>query len=45
MEQHFAPQVVVLMDQHFASQLSVLMKQHFANEFSNHHHLFSISFF
>jgi hypothetical protein len=37
MEQHFAPQVLVVMDKHFASQLFVLMKQHFASKLPNHH--------
>jgi hypothetical protein len=40
MEQHFAPQVLVVINQHFASQLLILMKQYFAFELPNHRHLF-----
>jgi hypothetical protein len=45
MEQHFAPQVPVVMDQHFASQLSIMVKQHFASKVPNHRHFSLVSFF
>jgi hypothetical protein len=44
MEQHFAPQVSVVMEQQFVPQLSILMKQHFASKLLDHHQVFSISF-
>jgi hypothetical protein len=36
MEQHFAPQVLIMMKQHFTPQLYIAMKQHFAFELPNH---------
>jgi hypothetical protein len=44
MEQHFAPQVLIMMKQHFTPQLYIAMKQHFAFELPNHQ-LSLVSFF